>query len=419
MTLADKWHLSWWEWHLLLTVGVRLRRLQRVRAVPAGGQSSAGLFDAIAAGRDHPPDPGRVRGGARGAGHRPAGAERGGRGRRGSPRGWPSGSASPRGRPRCSTGPARRWPPSGTCPAGSAALVAVGRAGPGRRRRGASSCAGAASAVRPAYGDVEIGLVSDGVTDGRRPAVPTRPSTTRRSPLHGQGQASPAVGSLAGAPTVRPATLRATLASQLSIAPGERPALPRAGHPVPPVHVARTWRPPCWPIPTRPRSAVAGRGDRALRRPARLHHLLRGGRAGRDRRRCSTGTTAPRCPASSTTAARSCSSSATRCWPCSTRPPGRPTTRRGRCGPPWRCRRRSERDRRRAARTGRGSGSAPTPGRRWSATSAASCCAASTRWATPSTSPPGCRRSPSPARSSSARATLDARRDGGQRRAAR
>ena len=60
------------------------------------------------------------------------------------------------------------------------------------------------------------------------------------------------------------------------------------------------------------------------------------------------------------------------------------------------------------------SGSAPTPGRRWSATSAARRCAASTRWATRSTSPPGCRRSPSPARSSSARRPCDAL--GGRRR---
>ena len=55
-------------------------------------------------------------------------------------------------------------------------------------------------------------------------------------------------------------------------------------------------------------------------------------------------------------------------------------------------------DRRRAIRTGRASGSAPTPGRRWSATSAASRCAASTRWATRSTWRRACRRSPSPAR---------------------
>ena len=49
--------------------------------------------------------------------------------------------------------------------------------------------------------------------------------------------------------------------------------------------------------------------------------------------------------------------------------------------------------------TGRACGSAPTPGRRWSATSAARPCAASTRWVTRSTWRPGCRASPSPVRS--------------------
>ena len=47
-----------------------------------------------------------------------------------------------------------------------------------------------------------------------------------------------------------------------------------------------------------------------------------------------------------------------------------------------------------ARRAGRGSGSASTPGRRWSATSAAPPCATSTRWATRSTWPPGWRPRP-------------------------
>ena len=105
---------------------------------------------------------------------------------------------------------------------------------------------------------------------------------------------------------------------------GERAALPGAGHAVPAVHVARRRGRPA----RRPRPGGArrrgGRGDRALRRPAGLHHVLRGGRAGARSSRCSTATTASPCRASSTTAARSCSSSATRCWRCSTRPARQP-----------------------------------------------------------------------------------------------
>ena len=70
-------------------------------------------------------------------------------------------------------------------------------------------------------------------------------------------------------------------------------------------------------------------------------------------------------------------------------------------------------DRRRPSRTGRGSGSAPTPARRWSATSAARPCAASTRWATRSTWRPGCRRVAEPGQVVIGEATLDALGDGG------
>ena len=58
---------------------------------------------------------------------------------------------------------------------------------------------------------------------------------------------------------------------------------------------------------------------------------------------------------------------------------------------------------RRRSPVGRDFGSAPTPARRSWATSAARRSAASTRWATPSTWPPGCRHSPSRDRSSSGR----------------
>ncbi len=75
--------------------------------------------------------------------------------------------------------------------------------------------------------------------------------------------------------------------------------------------------------------------------------------------------------------------------------PGSPTTRCGRPGRRWPCRPRWSRWPRRP-RAGRGSGSASTPARRWSATSAAPRCATSTRWATRSTWPPGWRPRPQP-----------------------
>jgi class 3 adenylate cyclase len=46
VTLADKWHLSWWEWHLLLTAAFALVAYSAYVEYGREG-SSAGLFDAI------------------------------------------------------------------------------------------------------------------------------------------------------------------------------------------------------------------------------------------------------------------------------------------------------------------------------------------------------------------------------------
>ena len=71
--------------------------------------------------RDHPPDPGRVRDGAGGAGHRAAGARgTGPRPAPRSPRGWPSGSASPRADRGARPGRRRAGHRAGPVPAGSA-----------------------------------------------------------------------------------------------------------------------------------------------------------------------------------------------------------------------------------------------------------------------------------------------------------
>ena len=116
VTLADKWQLSWWEWHCPADAGVRLRRLQRLRAVPARGLQRRPLRRDRPGRRDHPPDPGRVRDGAGGARHRAAGARAHRRRpeRLGWRRGWRERFGLTEGRRRCSTGPAPRWPPSGT-----------------------------------------------------------------------------------------------------------------------------------------------------------------------------------------------------------------------------------------------------------------------------------------------------------------
>ena len=110
--LARNWQLSWWEWHVLLALAFGFVAYSAYVQYRREG-SSAGLFDAIGA-RRRPRARIRAEYGAalEDAGHRAAATEAGARRRRRSPRGWPTGSASPRARPRCSTGPARRWPPS-------------------------------------------------------------------------------------------------------------------------------------------------------------------------------------------------------------------------------------------------------------------------------------------------------------------
>ena len=92
--LADKWHLSWWEWHVLLTFAFGFVAYSAYVQYRREG-SSAGLFDAIAL--DETTRRIRAEYGAaleelvtalqRAGAHRPA------RRRRPGAPGWPSGSA--------------------------------------------------------------------------------------------------------------------------------------------------------------------------------------------------------------------------------------------------------------------------------------------------------------------------------------
>ncbi|GAB3866244.1 hypothetical protein [Dactylosporangium cerinum] len=138
VTLADKWRLSWWEWHLILTAAFLFVGYSAYVQYRREG-SAAGLFDGIAVAETTR----RIR-----AQYETALEElvtalqesEAGAGRSGSRRGWRSASALPRSRRRSSTGPPPRCSPSGTCPAGSAPWSpSASRPASARARR--SSCA--------------------------------------------------------------------------------------------------------------------------------------------------------------------------------------------------------------------------------------------------------------------------------------
>ena len=90
VTLADKWRLSWWEWHLILTAAFLFVGYSAYVQYRREG-SAAGLFDGHRDGRDQPADPAAVHRRARGAGNGSAGVR--GRWRAARASGRPNGGA--------------------------------------------------------------------------------------------------------------------------------------------------------------------------------------------------------------------------------------------------------------------------------------------------------------------------------------
>ena len=396
VTLADKWHLSWWEWHLLLTFAFGFVAYSAYVQYRREG-TSAGLFDAIGARGDHPPDPGRVRGGAGGAGHRAAGARahrRAGRrqlaARLAERFGLTEGQTAVLDRAGAALATERELTRR------LAALVDGGRAGPGRARRRRSSLRrGAATAVRPAYGDVEVGLVSDGrvAVDGRpvRPPTALAARATAAYPLTVKGRVA-GVLEVPPAGTGRaPTRCCATLATQLSITLENARLYRELGT------LFRQYMSPdvAAALLADPDQAALGgsvvevtalfadlRGFTTFSEavePAEIVAMLNRYHGAAVPCILDNGGTIVQFVGDALLALFNA--------------PARQADHALRAVRAALAMQDAvERDRRRASRTGRGCGSAPTPARRWSATSAARRCAASTRWATRSTWPPGCRR---------------------------
>ncbi len=162
--------------------------------------------------------------------------------------------------------------------------------------------------------------------------------------------------------------------------PGERAPVQAARRPLPAVHVARRrHRVDRRSAAGRPRRG-GRRGHGGVRRPSRVHHVLRGVDARTDRRdaqpllRGGHGGDPRRGRHHRAVRRRRADGAVQRPGP-PTRP--RPARRRGRAAHAGRGSTPSP------SRAGRGSGWGSTPGPRSSATSAAPSCATSTRWATP------------------------------------
>ncbi len=417
--LANRWHLSWWEWHVLLTFAFGFVAYSAYVQYRREG-TSAGLFDAIAL--DQTTRQIRAEYGA--ALEELVTAlqerERDGDDSGGAGAGGPSIAARLAERFGLTEGQTAVLDRAGAALATErdltrrlSALVAVGE----QARVGLGDdelVAEVVQRLRPAYGDVRIGLVSDGRLEvGGRAYAPealTAASSdddgTAVLPLTVKGQVAgvlevprPWAGAAARHGGRDPLLL--TLANQLSISLENARLYRELGtlfrqFMSPDVAAALLADPD--------QAALGGSLVEVTALFADLRGFTTSRRASSPRRSCgcSTATTGSRCRASSTTAARSSSLWGMRCLPCSTHPPGRPTTRDGRCGRRWPCRRRSAPSQWRS-QVGRDFGSAPIPARRSWATSAARRYAASTPWATRSMWPLGCRRSPSRDRSSSGR----------------
>ena len=138
--------------------GVRLRRLQRLRPVPARGLQRRPLRRDLGSSRDRPRDPGRVRCRAGGARHRAARAS--GPARRRSPRRLAE-------RFGLTEGQVAVLDRAGAALAAERDLTVAGSARwsrwasrPASASTTRSCCARRMQTVRPAYGDVRVGLVS-------------------------------------------------------------------------------------------------------------------------------------------------------------------------------------------------------------------------------------------------------------------
>jgi adenylate cyclase len=227
VTLADKWHLSWWEWHALLTLAFGFVAYSAYVQYAREG-SSAGLFDAITLAETTR----RIRLEYEAALEELVAALRE-RERTGSTR-TGSLAALVADRFGLTEGQAAVLDRAGTALADErevsrrlAALVSVGERS-GVRVDEDELLREVLDRVRPAYGDVRVGLVSDGVlrVDGHRydPATLTATRPHERDgrlvyPLTVQGRVAGALSVPTPAPGAarRDAALLATLANQLSI----------------------------------------------------------------------------------------------------------------------------------------------------------------------------------------------------------